>query len=71
MIVNGTPKSLENFEVFKMVLPDNGPLKVILKLKITFLKHFSCYVYVFLGVLFRSLRPKRCFPYLWTSWCRF
>ena len=71
VIVNGTPKILENLEVFKMVLPEKGPLKNLLELKTFFLKRFSCYVYGFWSVLFRSLRPKRCFPYLGTSRCRF
>ena len=31
-------KFLENIEVFKAVLPDNGPLKEVLKLKTSFLK---------------------------------
>ncbi len=71
VIANRTPKILENLEVFKVVLPNNGPLKVLLKLKTFFLKLFSCYVYGSWSVLFRSLRPKRCFPYLGASRCRF
>ena len=45
--------------------------KNLLKLKTFFLKLFSCYVYEFWGVLFRSLRPKRYVPYLGASRCRF
>ena len=40
VIVNRTPKILENLEVFKMVLPEKGPLKNILKLRTFFLKLF-------------------------------
>ena len=32
VIVNGTPKLLEKFDVFKAVLPDNGSFKNLLKL---------------------------------------
>ena len=54
MIVNRTPKILENFEVFKMVLPDNGPLKQILKLKTSFLKVFPA-MFIVLGVSYFAL----------------
>ena len=42
-----TPKFLEEFEVFKMVLPDNGPPKVGLKLKIIVLKLFLLCLWFF------------------------
>ena len=38
--MNGTPKFLERFEVFKMVLPEKGPHKKLLKLNTFFLKLF-------------------------------
>ena len=54
MIVNVTPKIIENLEVFKMVLPEKGPLKNLLKLKTFFLKCFPAMFLVF-GVSYFAL----------------
>ena len=54
MILILTPKKLEKFEVFKMLLPDNGPLKVVPKLKTTFLKLFPA-MFMVLGMSYFAL----------------
>ena len=52
--MNWTPKILQNIEVFKAVLPDNGPLKELLKLKTSFLKLFPA-MFMVLGVSYFAL----------------
>ena len=54
MIVNWTPNKLEKFEVFKMVLPNNGSLKVLLKLKASFYRFFPA-MFMVLGMSYFAL----------------
>ena len=65
VIVHGTPKILENFEFFKAVLPDNGPLKLVFKLKTTFLKRFFLICLWFLECLISLSASKTLFSLSW------
>ena len=64
MIAHRTPTFLEHIEVFKVVLPDNGPLKEVLKLKTYFLKLFPAMFMVF-GLSYFALGVQNVvFPFL-------